>query len=474
MAKAFAWTGTGMWATQVFTWIATFTVARILTPTDYGLIGMASIYIGLVLEVSEFGLGMTVINLQDLTEEQTGQLNTLSILMGIVAFLLSCAVAYPLGSFFHTPRLPMLLMAMSLVFVITSVKTVPAALLQREMQFKTLAKIEGASYLAYAVGTLISAFLGFGYWCLAIGMLTMILVSTILTLRQRSHGFSWPHMRTLRYPVRFSGHILGSGVAWYAYSNSDFLAAGRVLGQAALGAYTLAWNMASAPVDKITNLMLRVVPSFFAAAHQEKEALRSYLLTVVEAVTLLILPLSLGLALVADQFVLLVLGAKWIAVVVPLRILLCYATVRALTNILGPLLNAKRLAHFTMWTNAAAAVYFPIGFFVGAHWGTTGVAAAWVVLYPFLAFPLFRRTFREIDLRSAQYLRALWPAMSGSIVMCAAILGLRHFSPAQWSLMLRFAAELAAGALVYVLSMLLFHSRDLRRLYQIVRPRVRV
>jgi PST family polysaccharide transporter len=473
MAKAFAWSGTGMWATQLFTWIATFTVARILVPADYGLIGMANIYVGLVVEVSEFGVGMTVINLQELSEEQTGQLNTLSIVLGAVAFLLSCLVAYPLGKFFHSERLPMLLIAMSVIFVITAFKTVPNALLEREMRFKEIAKIEIASYLTYAAVTLVSAFLGFGYWCLALGLVAMTSVSAFLTVRARYHRFFWPRMNSLRYPIRFSGHILGSGVAWYAYSNSDFLAAGRMLGQAALGTYTLAWTIASAPVDKITSLMVRVLPSFFAAVYKEKEALRAYLLTLVETIALLILPLSVGLALVADHFVLLVLGAKWMPVVLPLRILLCYTTVRALTNILGPLLNAKRQAHVMMWSNIAAAVYFPIGFFVAARWGTTGIAAAWLILFPILAVPLFWRTFREVELHYTHYLRALWPALSGSLVMGATVISLRYFLPAELPLMVRLPAEVIAGAIAYIASMLLLHRKDVLRLYQIVRPRTR-
>jgi PST family polysaccharide transporter len=472
MARAFAWSGTGMWATQLFTWIATFTVARILVPADYGLIGMANIYVGLVLEVSEFGVGMTVINLQELTEEQTGQLNTVSILMGAAAFLLSCLVAYPLGRFFHSERLPMLLIAMSVIFVITAFKTVPNALLEREMRFKELAKIEIASYLSYAAVTLVSAFLGFGYWCLAIGLVVVTSVSTFLTVRRRPYRFRWPNMQALHYPIKFSGHILGSAMAWYAYSNSDFLAAGRVLGQAALGIYTLAWTMASAPVDKITNLMVRVLPSFFAAAHMEKETLRSYLLTLVEAVALFVLPLTLGLALVADQFVALVLGAKWMPIVVPLRILLCYATVRALTNILGPLLNAKRKAHFIMWVNIAAAIYFPIGFFLAARWGTTGVAMAWIILYPFLATPLFWRAFHEIEMRPAEFLRALWPAVSGSVPMTMAVLLFRHFAPAGWFLIARLSSEIAIGGIFYCMTVLTMHSKNIRNLYQIVRPGV--
>src|SRR5919108_998881 len=67
MAKAFAWSGTGMWSTQLFTWLATFTVARLLAPSDYGLIGIAQIFVGLVMEVNDYGLGLTVVNLRDLT-----------------------------------------------------------------------------------------------------------------------------------------------------------------------------------------------------------------------------------------------------------------------------------------------------------------------------------------------------------------------------------------------------------------------
>jgi PST family polysaccharide transporter len=470
MAKAFVWAGTGMGATQLFTWVVTFTVARILNPADYGLIGMANIYVGLVIEASEFGVGMTVINLRELTEEQTGQLNAVSVLMGAAAVLLSCLVAYPLGKFFHSDRLPALLIAMSMIFVITAFKTVPNALLQREMRFKEIAKIEIASYLTYGVVTLVAAFLGFGYWCLALGLVAMTTVSTALTMRRRYHRFFRPHMSSLRYPIKFSGQILGSAMAWYAYSNSDFLAAGRMLGQSALGIYTLAWTMASAPVDKITNLMVRVLPSFFSAAHMEKETLRTYLLALVEAVSLFVLPLTLGLALVADQFVSLVLGTKWMPIVTPLRILLCYATVRALTNILGPLLNAKRQAHFIMLVNISAAIYFPIGFFLAARWGTTGIATAWVILYPFLATPLFRRSFREIEMRPRDFLRALWPALSASILMTAAVLSFRHFAPPEWPLIARLALEIAVGGIVYLTTMFTVHARNVRDLYQIVRP----
>ena len=326
------------------------------------------------------------------------------------------------------------------------------------------------SYLAYAVCTVVLAVLGAGYWSLVAGFVSMTAVSAWLTLRIRRHRFCWPTRHALRRPLRFGTHMLLSSVAWYVYSNSDFLAAGRMLGQAALGAYTFAWTLASAPVDRAAKLVLRVVPSFFAAAHKENAALRIYLLTLTEVVSVAVVPLSVGMAIVADQFLHVVLGAKWGAAIAPLRILLAYATIRALTNILGPLLNAKQQTHFTMWMNIAAAVYFPIGFLIGARWGTSGIATTWVLLYPALAIPLFRRTFIEIELPWVEFLRTLWPAFSCGFLMAVALFVARDFLPREWPELARLVLEIALGICVYVCSLLLLHPRSIRKFYHIVRP----
>lgn len=469
MAKAFAWSSGGLWSTQLFTWLATFTVARLLTPADFGLVAVAYLCVGIIVEING-ALGWAVVNLHDLSEAQIGQLNTFAVLLGVAASSLTCIFAHAIGAFFRMPRMPMILVWMSIIFLLTAVKTVPSALLQRDCDFKSLATIEAISYLAYALCTVVLALLGAGYWSLVAGLVSMAAVSAWLSLRARRHRFCWPTRHALRSPLRFSTHMLLSSVAWYIYSNSDFLAAGRMLGQAALGAYTFAWTLASAPVDKTAKLVNRVMPSFFAAAHKETAALRVYLLTVTEVVSVVVLPLSVGMAIVADQFLHVVLGAKWGAAIAPLRILLGYALIRALTNILGPLLNAKQQTRFTMWTNIAAAVYFPIGFLIGARWGTSGIATTWVLLYPVLAIPLFRRTFYEIELSWVEFLRTLWPAFSCGFLMAAALLVARQFLPLGWPELLRLIIEIVLGICVYGCSLLLLHPRSIRKLYHIVRP----
>lgn len=458
-----------MWSTQLFTWLATFTVARLLTPADFGLVAVAYLCVGIIVEINGALIGLAVVNLHDLTEAQIGQLNTLVVLMGVAALSLTCIFANAIGVFFRMPRMPMILFWMSIVFLLTAVKTVPAALLQRDYDFKSLATIEALSYLAYALCTVALALLGAGYWSLVAGMVSMAVISTWLTLRVRRHGFHWPTRQGLRDPLRFGTHSLLSSVAWYVYSNSDFMAAGRMLGQTALGAYTFAWTLASAPVDKAAKLVNRVMPSFFAAAQKENATLRSYLLTLSEVVSVAVLPLSAGMAIVADQFLHVVLGAKWGVAVGPLRILLGYAVIRALTNITGPLLNAKQQTRFSMCMNIAAAVYFPIGFLIGARWGTSGIAATWVLLYPVLAIPLFNRTFHEIEMSWVEFLRSLWPAFSCGFLMAAALLVAREFLPVEWPEIVRMILEIVIGICVYGCSLLLLHPQSVRKLYHIVR-----
>src|SRR2546430_11858526 len=112
---------------------------------------MAAIYLGLITLLSEFGLGTAVLAVRELSVEQLNQLNGLAVLLGLASLLASCIVAIPLGRFFHAPQLPLVVVAMSTTFVITSFKTVPLALLQRDLRFKTLAFIDLSQALVLAI-----------------------------------------------------------------------------------------------------------------------------------------------------------------------------------------------------------------------------------------------------------------------------------------------------------------------------------
>jgi O-antigen/teichoic acid export membrane protein len=457
-----AWTAAAKWSTQILTWACLLIVARLLRPADFGLVGMAAIYLGFVQIFSEFGFGSAVITLRDLTEDEIARINTFSVISGLVGFLVSCALATPLGWFFRSPQLPTVVVIMSTTFLVTGFKTVPYSLLQRELKFKQLSVIDTAAAITQSLCILVLAWMGGGYWALVLGNIIGLAVSTGLNVASRPRGFGSPRLRAIGHALNFSWQVLVARFSWNLYSDADFLVAGRVLGAGPLGAYSFAWNLATLPIEKVTALVGQVTPAFFSANQSDHSGLCRYLRTLTEAVSLVTFPATIGLGLVAPELVTLALGTRWSGVIAPLEILAFYGAVRSVAALLGPLLTALRETRFLMWNNLAGVVIMPAAFYFGSKWGLSGIAWGWIVGYPFIALPLYLRAFRKIGMSPRAYFAAMRPALNGSLAMIVAIEVLRWTIPLTWPLYVRFGLELIGGGAAYLIVLWVLHADRLR------------
>jgi O-antigen/teichoic acid export membrane protein len=457
-----AWTAAAKWGSQMLTWLCLLVVARLLEPRDFGVVGVAGVYLGLIAAFSEFGFGSAVITLRNLTVNEIAQINTFSVISGAVGFLVSCALAIPMGWFFRSPELPAVIIVMSTNFLILGFKTVPSSVLQKDFRFKRLSLIDSISAITQALCVLLLAWLGRGYWALALGSVVGATVATALNVASRPWSFERPRLKAVAHAVNFSWQILMARLSWILYSDADFLVAGRVLGTTALGAYTFAWNLATLPVEKVTALVGQVTPAFFSANQSDSNALRRYLRSLTEAVSLVTFPATIGLGLVAPEFIALVLGSRWSEAVAPLEILAFYGSIRSVSALLGPLLTALRETRLLMWTNLAAAVLMPLLFYVGSRWGPLGIACGWIVGYPFVVLPLYRQAFRRLGMPFRNYLAAIRPALDGSLLMILAVGALKLVIPVEWPLYLRFGIEVLAGATAYLFVLLVLHIDRLR------------
>jgi O-antigen/teichoic acid export membrane protein len=469
MVRAVAWGAGAKWASQVFTWVATIIVARLLHPYDYGLVGMAGIYVNLTTLISQIGIPDAIITLRDLTRRQIAELNAVALLLSVALVALSCGMAFPIARFFSAPPLRAVLIVASTTYLINAFQVVPRALLQKELRFKLLAAIETVRAIAQMLATLVFAWMGFGYWSLVNGVILGGAVATALTLCWRRYGFAVPNLANIYRELRFSGHVTVSGVGWYVYSNADFLVAGRVLGEAPLGDYTVAWTISSAPIEKIGNLLTGVTPAFFSAVQNSKSELRRYFLRLSEALAYVTVPASIGIVLVADYLVPVLLGPNWSGVVGPLRWLGILVAFRSLTTMLPKLLTALNETKFVMWTTVISAIVMPFGFFIGSRWGTKGIAIAWIVIYPPIMLPLYYRIFRRIETNVREYLSAVMPAVGASTIMTVALLLLRSTLPRDWSLTARFVLLIAAGTLCYASALFALYRRRMAQLFRAVR-----
>ena len=469
LVQGVAWTAGLKWVTQIFSWASTLIVARLLTREDYGLVAMATVFLGLISLVNEFGLGAAVIKRRDLSDHEVAQISGLCVVFGSIAFLVGVGAAVPLARFYDTAALVPVVLVLSLNFIITSFRVVPLALLQRDLEFRTVAINETVQALVLSIAMVAFAALGFRYWTLVIGGVMAGVLSTLLAYVQRPHRIARPRLREIRPAVSFGSHVVGGRVGWYIYQNSDFLIAGKVLGQAALGAYSLGWTIASIPVEKVSAMVGRVAPGFFSAVQDDFPAVRRYLIQLTAGLALVTMPLAVGMALVAPEFVLVFLDAEWIPAIVPLQLLAIYASYRSIVTLIPHVAINVGLSAFSMRNSFLGAVVMPVAFLIGSRWGTAGIAGAWIVAYPFVTVPLYWAVFRRIEMPVASYLKGLWPAVSSSALMAGAVWAAGTVIPASWTDGAQLAVKVAVGAATYALAMLSVHSARVLEIRQLLR-----
>ena len=455
--RSIAWNAAGDWGTQIFTWLMFLVVMRLLTPKDFGVVAVAGILMPYLSQLTGLGFARAVVALRDLTDDQLAQMNTLSVLSATTLFLLGVAIAKPFAAFFKTPAVAPVFIVCCSGLVVGALAGVPGATLAKEMRFRFLTLLGVTCTMIAAIATLTFAWLGFGYWALLIGSMISAVIRTSTILYVRPCRLAWPRMHELRKPLRFGWRISVAMVALNSYQRLDNFVAGRVLGPTALGFYGNAWELANVPIEKVASLVTTVIPAYFSAVQDQPAELRRYLRVLTEMIALATFPATVGLSLVAPEFVPVIFGHKWDGMIGPLQVLSFYAAFRSIVALLSKLLTAVGKVHFVMWNELAGLVILPVGFYIGSYRGTTGIAWAWVAAYPLVVVPLYRKTFQTIGMSIGEYLRALRPSLSGTIAMIPAVEWVRHSLAPARPLLLRLVVEVAVGAVVYLGTLWLLH-----------------
>lgn len=462
--RSLAWVGGSRWAIQALTWASTLVVARLLGPTDYGIVGMASVYVGFAALLADSGLGSSVVTLRSLNHRQISQVHTMSGVVGTCLFAVSCLLAWPVGLFFDTPQLPAIIIVMSSIVAFMGWQSVPDALLQKQFRFRYLAFRDTTRAIVAAACTVVLALSGMGYWALAIGPVVGAAAALLMSLAAQRLPLATPRVRDIRDAISFSSYTLSGRLVWYGYSNADFLVAGKVLSTASFGAYTLAWSLANISVEKVSALVGRVTPSFFSAVQSDRVQLRRYFGTLNRAIALAAFPVSAGIALLAADFVPVILGHHWDAAIAPLVPLAMYAGFRALVPILAMVLRVTGDLRYSLIVGIITLCVMPIVFYVGSKWGPVGIAYGWVAAYPILVIPQFARVFRRLSMGPRLYLQWISPALISTAMMAGVVLTVKSLAPETWPVGLRLALCVITGVLSYVGALLLFFRGTLNEL----------
>lgn len=445
-----AWTAGAKWLSQLISWPSVLITARFLSTADFGIVEMAGVYFIVTNVMAEFGIGMAVLQMQELDSAIVAQLNSVAFLSGLLAFGLSVAAAPLIAQFFHAPELHKLVIVTSLSFILTSFEAIPLGLLQRDMDYRRLSVAESLQAVITAVVSVTCAYSGWAYWSLIAGNLAGRAANVALIWYWRGVPFAIPRWKQVLAPLHFGMEIAVQRIAGSICGLSDGIVIGRTLTPSLLGMYRFAMNLASTPSDKIGALIMRVTGPLFARVQTDPDAIRRYFLIFSETLAMALFPLVLGLAVVAPEAVQLLLPPNWAGAAGPLRWLAIFMAVRTMAYLVNQLVTTLRLTRFGMWMTLLSLVVMPIAFIVGSRWGVSAIAAAWLVMSPVTVIPVAMKVFPAIRCTLRQYLGSLAPALAGSSVMLLAVIAFRSWwIPSHWPTFVRLSAEIAVGGCAY-------------------------
>lgn len=473
MVGGLAWSAASRWISQIFRWAATIATARLLLPTDYGIVGMAAVLIGFLQNIAEFGFGSAIVQQRHLSRDKVREIGGAGLIISFGLFLVAWAVTPLVVRFYDEPALRLVVPVMSLKFIFDAFASPARSTLQRDLRFRELSIIEGIESLVMAGVTVGLAWLTHSYWCFVASNLASGIVFGILAHRASPHPPKFPRsIAEIRPQLTFGRDIVLARLAWYTYSNADFAVVGRMLSKAALGAYSLAWNIASVPAEKFSTLVLRVAPSVLSAAREQPGEMRRYYLMLVRGVALISVPIAVGLALVVQPLVMGVLGAKWVDAIAPMRLLCLFFAVRSIAS-LGPVVMVSRgEPHVDRNFSFVFALILPALFVVGTRWGLTGVAAMWLTAYPIIFGLLQQRwVLRTLEIPARTFVAETWPAFSSALLMCVPVILIDRALPESAPALVRLALMGTSGAVTYVGALRLLHRAAFDGAVSLVRNR---
>jgi O-antigen/teichoic acid export membrane protein len=424
--RGLAWKGGASFGRQLLRIAVTVVLARLLSPHDYGVAALVLVFATLVEIFGDLALGAAIVQREELDDDDRTTVFWFSVTTGVVFTVLGIAAAHPLASFFGTAAVAPLFSVMSLSFLVTALGSTQAALLLREMDFRSLELRLTGGAVAGAAGAIVVAAAGGGAWALIAQHVIASSVATVLVWRASSwrprFGFSTQSLRKLG---SFSGRVLGTRLLFYANRNADNLLIGRFVGSSALGAYTIAYNIMLLPSNQVAAPVQEVLYPAFSRLQQDRERIAQVWLAVNRIVGAITLPALAGMIVVAPDFVHVVLGAKWHSAVAVIQILAWVGMLQSLQSLNSSVLQAcdrtQDLLRYAIIVCSASLTAFAIGL----QWGLVGVAVAYAISSTVVEPYYTWLTARALGISALKLPAALAGVAGATACMGAAVFGLR-------------------------------------------------
>lgn len=310
--KGLLWSSVERFSVQGVGFLVMLVIARILSPADYGLVGMLAIFIAIAQCLIDSGFSNALIRKQDRTDIDNNTVFYFNIIVSLGLYGVFFAIAPWVADFYNEPILKDLMRVLCITVVINSLAVVQRAVYTAELDFKTQARASFAAAVISGALGIILAVKGFGVWTIVWQQMANATISTILLWTFASWfpklQYSWKSFREL---FGYGSKLMVSALLDTTYNNVYPIVIGKIFSASTLGFYTRAQHFAQLPSSNITGIIQRVTFPVLSKLQDDDERLQRNYRKLLKMSAFIIFPLMCLLAAVSKPLVVILIGAKW-------------------------------------------------------------------------------------------------------------------------------------------------------------------
>jgi O-antigen/teichoic acid export membrane protein len=456
------WSTISRFATRFILFGTTIVLARVLSPSDFGVVALGMVVWSLAGLFADLGVSASLIQAKGQVDEQANASFWLNLFIGAGLSLLTFAAAPLVGRFYGNELVAPILRVQGLSFFLNGFVTVQTVLLTKKMDFQKLAQVEIVTGFTERFLALILAFSGFAAWSLVVPSIVIIPIRTVMLWRASSFrprlnigSEQWPRI------FHFGKHVFATTMLRYININGDYFVIGKVMGPTPLGIYTFAYNLANWPIENIVWVINKVSFPAFAKLQDTPDEFRRIYRQIIQSVSMLAFPIMMGMFAVADQMVVQIYGSKWQEGILPLKIIIGFMLIRTIASPGGGVLLALGKPKIEFHFNLIQLPLLLTAIIIGSRYGIVGVAWGMAGVLGLMGFIFIRIAQSSIHLDWHDFYEDIRAPATSGILMVAGIRLFHHLvegyvGHAGWQLGL----DVALGLILYPgLMRLLFPSR---------------
>ncbi len=438
---------------QVFRFVISIFIARLLNPVDFGIMGIAGVVVFYADSFTNFGFSTAIVQRKDISERHIQSIFTINLAISLLLTAGLWFSADGLARYFNLEELKGVLRALSIIFILTTFYTIPVTLLRRNLSFKTVSQMDFLRGATIALISLALAWMGFEYWALVIGLISTNLLSVIVINLKVSWRprIMYDH-QAVKEIINYAGWSFINAQLRLLNDYIDKFFIGKALGPVSLGYYEKAFGLAFMPVESVANRIGGVMFSTFSRYQSENEKLLEYVEKATVATAVLCFPLFVGLLSVSSHFTIACLGEKWAPMIPPLDVLLLSFALTSLTTIPSTLsLGAGRYKTQVTW-RATCLVFLIVACYIASRYEILYVAYAVLAYSALFMVGSFQIAKGVTGLTWRLFIASIAPAASGTIVMYALVASAARLYFPEYTLS-NLAILVGVGAVAYTLWM---------------------